>query len=607
VAPAAGTGPARAAGRTAGSAAAAAGAAVPLASLEAVLERVTFVNEQTGYMVARVATPRSSDLVTVVGMLGGAQPGESLRLRGRWTSHPQHGRQFEVREWTSTLPATIQGIRRYLGSGLIKGIGPKTAERIVDHLGTDTLRVIEEQPDRLREVHGLGPRRATLISAAWEEQKAIKDVMVFLQGVGVSTSLAVRIYKTYRDDAAKVVTEEPYRLAADVWGIGFKTADTIARQTGIPHDSPDRVKAGIQFALSEAADAGHCYLPHPELLTQAARLLDVDAELVGRCLDELVDDEGAVREPVRPTLGGGAQQASQSAAPPVDAVYLVPFHRAETALAAGLCRLLHPPGGADRLPAFSGVDWQAVFAWQQRRSGSQLAPEQQAAVRAALTERVAVLTGGPGCGKSFTVRTVVELATAKRAKVLLATPTGRAAKRLGELTGAEAVTLHRLLELRPGGDAAYDRDRPLDADLIVVDEVSMLDLLLANKLVKAVPPGAHLLLVGDVDQLPSVGAGQVLRDLLDAGTVPSVRLTTIFRQAQDSGVVTNAHRINAGRLPVLSGLGDFYWFTEDDPERLPNLLVDIVASRIPRRFGLEPHTDVQVLCPMHRGAAGPGC
>jgi exodeoxyribonuclease V alpha subunit len=601
------------AGRTAGSSPLTPDAVAHLATLEAVLERVTFVNEQTGYMVARVATGRSADLVTVVGTLGGAQPGESLRLRGRWTSHPQHGRQFEVREWTSTLPATIQGIRRYLGSGLIKGIGPKTAERIVDHLGTDTLRVIEEEPARLREVHGLGPKRAERIGAAWEEQKAIKDVMVFLQGVGVSTSLAVRIYKTYRDDAVQVVTTEPYRLAADVWGVGFKTADTIARQTGIPHDSPARVKAGIQLALSEGADQGHCHLPQPDLLTQAARLLEVDTPLVERCLDELAaEEEGVVREPVParppPTEPAGERQPPppEPDPTPVTGVYLVPFHRAETALAAGLRRLLHPPRGTDRLPAFAAVDWTAAFAWHQRRTGVQLAAEQQAAVRAALTQRVAVLTGGPGCGKSFTVRAIVELARAKHAKVLLAAPTGRAAKRLGELTGTDAVTLHRLLELRPGGDAAYDRDRPLDADLIVVDEVSMLDLLLANKLVKAVPPGTHLLLVGDVDQLPSVGAGQVLRDVLDAGTIPSVRLTTIFRQAQDSGVVTNAHRIIRGRHPVLSDLGDFFWFTEDDPERLPDLLVDLVANRIPRRFGLDPHTDIQVLCPMHRGTTGAG-
>src|SRR6266511_3020623 len=461
---------------------------VPPATLDAVLERITYANEESGYTVARVATGRSADLVTVVGPLLGAQPGESLRLRGRWRSHPQYGRQFEVDSFQTVLPATIQGIRRYLGSGLIKGIGPKMAERIVDHFGEATLAVIEETPVRLVEVAGLGPKRTALITSAWEEQKAIKEVMVFLQGVEVSTSLAVRIYKAYRDDAIEVVRREPYRLAADVWGVGFKTADTIA----------------------------------------------------------------------------------------------------------------------ERLAAFQTVDWTVALDWLGRTTGATLAPEQAAAVRLALTERVAVLTGGPGCGKSYTVRAIVTLARAKRAKVILAAPTGRAAKRLSELAGLEAATLHRLLQLRPGGEAAFDRDHPLDADLVVVDEVSMLDVLLANKLVKAVAPGAHLLLVGDVDQLPSVGPGEVLRDLLGSGAIPSVRLTRIFRQAQHSGVVTNAHRINAGRLPLTQGLDDFFLFAEDDPERVADLVVDVVTTRLPRRFGLDPRRDVQVLCPMRRGPAGAG-
>src|SRR6266540_2414277 len=437
------------------------------ATLEAVLERITYANEETGYTVARVAIARSSDLLTVVGPLLGAQPGESLRLRGQWRSHPQYGRQFEVHSYATVLPATVQGIRRYLGSGLIKGIGPKLAERIVDHFGTDTLRVIEEEPRRLIDV----------------------------------------------------VRREPYKLAADVWGVGFKTADTIARSVGIPHDSAQRVKAGVQFALSEASESGHCYLPEEELVARAAELLGVGAELVRRCLEELVAEEGVVREPAP----AGAEEGSAG-------IWLVPFHRAEVALAGGLRRLLEAP--VDRLASFQRLDWDAALTWLQRVTGATLAPAQEAAVRLALTERVAVLTGGPGCGKSFTMRAVVALARAKRAKVVLAAPTGRAAKRLAELAGLEAATLHRLLQLRPGGDAAFDRDNPLDADLVVVDEVSMLDLLLANKLVKAVPPGAHLLLVGDVDQLPSVGPGEVLRDLLAAATLPRVRLTQIFRQAQ---------------------------------------------------------------------------
>ena len=564
--------------------------ALSLVSLEAVLERVTYVNEETGYTIARVAIAKSTDLLTVIGLLLGAQPGESLRLQGRWTSHPQYGRQFQVQSFTTILPATLQGIRRYLGSGLIKGIGPKMAERIVAHFDMDALHVIEEESERLIEVPGLGPKRTARIIAAWEEQKVIKEVMVFLQGVGVSTSLAVRIFKVYRDASISVVKNEPYRLAADVWGVGFKTADKIAQALGIPHDSPQRVKAGLQFALSEATEQGHCYLPEPELVTTAAEVLSVDSVLIETCLQELAAEAGVVQE-ILPTPSGD-----------VVATYLVPFHRAEVSLANGVRRLLGT--AAERLPSFQTVDWQKAFEWLAQTTGSPLAPEQTEAVQLALTRKVAVLTGGPGCGKSYTVRSIVALAKAKKAKIVLAAPTGRAAKRLEELAGIPAMTLHRLLQLRPGADAGYDRDHPLDADLVVVDEASMLDVLLANTLVKAVPLGCHLLFVGDVDQLPSVGPGEVLRDLLESGEVPSVRLIHIFRQAQQSGVVTNAHRINAGEFPQTRGLDDFFLFAEDDNERVAETVVDLVANRLPRRFGLDPRTDIQVLCPTHRGPAG---
>lgn len=572
--------------------------------LEAVLERITYANEETGFTIARVATQRTGpDLLTVVGPLLGAQIGESLRLTGRWGSHPKYGKQFQVHSYTTVLPATIQGIRRYLGSGLIKGIGPMMAERMVAHFDTEILSIIDEQPARLLEVHGLGPKRTQRIAAAWEEQKAIKDVMVFLSDVGVSTSLAVRIYKRYADESIAVVRSEPYRLASEVWGIGFKTADTIAQAVGIPHDSPQRIKAGAQYTLSQAADSGHCYLPEPQLILEAAKILEVDRELIDPCLDELVVEEGVVRESV---------PASDPDAAATAAVYLVPFHRAERSLAAGLLDLLH--AREERLPAFAGVDWEKALGWLRRRTGQDLAPGQEEAVRLALTRKVAVLTGGPGCGKSFTVRSVVELASAKHARVVLVAPTGRAAKRLAELTGQKAFTVHRLLELQPGGEPKYDRESPLDADLVVVDEASMMDVILANKLIKAIAEGAHLLLVGDVDQLPSVGAGEVLRDLLAAERVPRVRLTQIFRQAQQSGIVINAHRINHGQPPQLTGFPDFYWFTYEPPEdsglhpaeETAKLVVDIVARRIPAKFGLDPIRDVQVLTPMHRGPAGAG-
>ncbi|MQM27302.1 SF1B family DNA helicase RecD2 [Glycomyces albidus] len=562
--------------------------------LEAVLERVTYANEETGYTIARASPARGGqDLVTVVGPLLGAQVGESLSLTGRWSSHPKYGRQFEVWSYRTVLPATVQGIERYLGSGLVKGIGPKTAAKIVAHFGTDTLDVIDADASRLAEVPGLGPKRTKAIAAAWEEQRAIKEVMVFLQSVDVSTSLAVRVYKQYGDASIGVVKNEPYRLANEVWGIGFKTADAIARAVGIPEDSPERIKAALQYTLSQASDSGHCFLPAPNLVADTVELLGLPAGPVARALAELAEaGERVIADDV--PVGGST----------VPARYLAPFFHAERGLAAGLLALLR--ADEDRLAAFRGVDWDKAFAWLRRRSDAELAPEQAEAVRLALTERVAVLTGGPGCGKSFTVSSIVALARAKGAKVMLAAPTGRAAKRLAELTGFEARTLHRMLELRPGGDAAYDRDNPLDVDLLVVDESSMLDTILANKLVKAVPPGAHLLLVGDVDQLPSVGAGEVLRDLLAAEAVPRVRLTRIFRQAAESGVVANAHKVNQGRFPDLEGYQDFFWFACDDNDLVADRVVEIVARRIPARFGLHPVRDVQVLTPMHRGGPGAG-
>ncbi|MGW9037366.1 SF1B family DNA helicase RecD2 [Streptomyces sp. NPDC055721] len=566
------------------------------AVLEGVLERITYANEESGYTVARVDTGRGAgDLLTVVGALLGAQPGESLRMEGRWGSHPQYGKQFSVDNYTTILPATIQGIRRYLGSGLVKGIGPVFADRITQHFGLDTLDILEEAPARLVEVPGLGPKRTKNITAAWEEQKAIKEVMVFLQGVGVSTSIAVRIYKKYGDASISVVRNQPYRLAADVWGIGFLTADKIAQAVGIPHDSPDRVKAGLQYALSQSTDQGHCFLPEERLIADAVKLLQVDTGLVIECLAELAEDpEGVVRESVPGPEGA-----------PITAVYLVPFHRAELSLAGQVGRLLRT--GEDRMPAFRDVAWDKALAWLAQRTGATLAPEQEEAVRLALTCKVAVLTGGPGCGKSFTVRSIVELARAKKAKVVLAAPTGRAAKRLAELTGAEASTVHRLLELKPGGDAAYDRDRPLDADLVVGGEAAKLDHHLADQLVQARAPRGHQLRRGGGVQRPTVGAGEVLGDLLAPGSpVPAVRLTRIFRQAQQSGVVTNAHRINAGTPPLTQGLPDFFLFVEEETEDAARVAVEVAARRIPAKFGLDPRRDVQVLAPMHRGPAGAG-
>jgi exodeoxyribonuclease V alpha subunit len=579
--------------------------AAEVAVLDGVLERVTFSNPETGYTIARIAPDRGTgrgpvsadtELVTAVGALLGAQIGESLRLRGRWTSHVKYGRQFEVHSYTTVLPATEQGIRRYLGSGLIKGIGPVMAERMVGHFGVDIMHIIDDEPGRLIEVPGLGPKRSSRIRDAWAEQKAIKEVMIFLQGVGVSTSLAVKIYKKYGDESVDTVQQQPYKLAADIWGIGFKTADTIAASVGIARDSPERIKAGLAYALSEAADDGHCYLPEKALVAGAAKILGVPADQIAPLIPGLAAEELAVRDEV-PAPGAAADG-------PLQAVYLPPFFHSERSLASAL-RHLHSDG-ADRLPAFQSVDWQKAFAWLKARIGADLASEQAEAVKLALTRKVTVLTGGPGCGKSFTVRSVVELAKARKGRIVLAAPTGRAARRLAELTGHEAATIHRLLKLQPGGDPEFDAANPLDADLVVIDEMSMVDVILANKLVKAVPPGAHLLLVGDVDQLPSVGAGEVLRDMIGSQALPVVRLTKIFRQAQQSGIVVNAHRVNAGRTPALTGFPDFFWFNCEETEATAELVTDIVARRIPAKFGIDPRRHVQVLCPMHRGRAGAG-
>jgi exodeoxyribonuclease V alpha subunit len=559
-------------------------------TLEGLVERVTYFNPENGYSVLRLSVRGQADLVTVVGNLPEITPGEHLRLRGQWTAHPDYGRQFRAEQCEQVLPATVEGIRRYLGSGLIKGIGPKTAEKIVGAFGPDTLYVIENHAHRLREVPDIGEKRYQLITQAWEAQKAIKEVMVFLQGHGVSAGLAVKIYKHYGDDALNVVRAEPYRLARDIWGIGFKTADKIARALGLPPDAPARMAAGAAYALSELADEGHVYAPQSHLVETAARLLDVSPDRLPPALDQLEAD-GLIR---RETLAGDAEAA----------VYLTPFHQAEVNAAARLQTLLNV--SASRLADFADADWDALFA-SVRASTVDLSEEQRLAVRSALTHKVCVLTGGPGTGKTTALRALIRLLELRRHPVALAAPTGRAAKRLAEAAGRPAQTLHRLLGFSPTEGFTFGERKRLPAHLIVVDEVSMLDLLLFNNLLKAVDPSAHLLLVGDVDQLPSVGAGDVLRDLVRCGRAPVVRLTQVFRQAADSHIIVNAHRVNQGQQPLFEKTSrDFFLFAQDEPQAAADWVVDVVRNRIPAKFGLDPLEDVQVLAPMHRGAAGVG-
>ncbi len=581
--------------------------------LVATVERITYYNEENGYTVAQVTPEGRTYTVTVVGSLLDVSPGENLRLHGQWTSHPRYGRQFQVERYTTVLPATAAGIEKYLGSGLIKGIGPVMARRIVRRFKLDTLRIIEEEPGRLREVLGIGKKRVASIERAWEEQKAIKEVMIFLQGHNVSTSHAVKIYKTYGDAAIDVVRSDPYRLARDIHGIGFLTADKIARELGLAHDSPQRVQAGISYTLSQMADDGHVYAPQGELIHESTRILDVPANLVAEGIDTLAAEEQVRVEYPLPNPSTPLRTGPRYPDGPVlreeRAVYLPPFFYGEVGVANRLKTLLHVE--KSRLAFYRDADLEGVFDHLAERAadGVALNEGQRAGVRAALTHKVAVLTGGPGTGKTTALRTVIRLLAAKGYRYALAAPTGRAAKRLAEATGREAKTIHRLLEFKPQKGFTFQRheENPLEADMVIVDEASMLDLLLTNNLLKAVHPESHLLLVGDVDQLPSVGAGNVLNDVIESGVAAVVRLTEIFRQAEGSFIVVNAHRINQGQMPLLPrDATDFFLFPAEDAERAADLVVDVVQNRIPRKFSFDPLDDVQVLSPLHRGAAGVG-
>jgi exodeoxyribonuclease V alpha subunit len=566
--------------------------------LRGVVERVTYANAENGYSVLRLAVKGKLDLVTVVGNLADVNAGESLELEGVWTRHRQYGRQFKVLSYRTVLPATAEGIKKYLGSGMIKGIGPVMAGRIVDKFGADTLDVIEHDSRRLLDVLGIGRKRVDQIRMAWDEQKQIREVMVFLQGHGVRPSWAVKIYKAFGDASVQVVREDPYRLAREINGIGFKTADQIAQNLGLPPDSPRRVAAGVAYALGEMANEGHVYVPQGELLATATKMLEVPADLVQEGVEALEQEEEVYRETIEYPVAG--TQAGSEEIREEEAVYLRPFYYGEVGVARRLQAMLHHAGS--RLDVFGGVMWQVLLS---DTGEMHLSARQQEAVRTALTRKVTVLTGGPGTGKTTTVRTVIDLLERFKRSYALASPTGRAAKRLAEATGRPAKTIHRMLGFVPGEGFKHDEDNPLDVDMLIVDETSMLDLLLANHLLKAIHPATHLLLVGDVDQLPSVGAGNVLRDVIDSGQVPVVRLDLIFRQAQDSLIVTNAHRVNKGQLPTFRKTAtDFFLFGQDDPDKAADLIVDIVQRRIPRKFGLNPMDDIQVLSPMYRGAVG---
>ena len=550
------------------------------------VERITFHNAESGFAVLRVKTRGRRDLVTVVGHAATIAAGEHVHAVGLWVTDRTHGLQFKADVLKTTAPASLEGMARYLGSGMVRGIGPKLAERIVGRFGLDTFEVVEAEPARLREVPGIGAFRAEKIAAGWAEQKAVRDIMVFLHGHGVSTSRAVRIFRTYGHDAIAVMRDDPYRLARDIRGIGFKSADAIAMRLGVAKDSPKRLRAGVSYALQTATDQGHCGLPVARLVRLATELLDVPADPIRAA----VEDELAGGAVVRDTIEGEP------------CLFLHGLHTAERDIADRLKALARGD------PPWPAIETERAIAWVEERTGKTLSASQRAAVDQVLRSKVAVVTGGPGVGKTTLLDTILRILAAKGVRLLLAAPTGRAAKRMSEQTGLEAKTIHRLLEIDPAnGGFKKGVDDPLDCDLLVVDEASMVDVPLMNAITKALRPRSGLLLVGDVDQLPSVGPGRVLADVIESGAVPVARLTEVFRQAAQSRIVVNAHRINQGQMPEWPKAGEAsdFWFVEcRDPEDGAAKVVEIVRERLPRRFGLDPIRDVQVLSPMQRGAMG---
>ena len=550
------------------------------------VERVTFHNPENGFCVLRVKARGHRDLVTVVGHAAMISVGEWLTASGEWVNDRTHGQQFKASFLRTSAPSSVDGIEKYLGSGMIRGIGPVYARKLVRAFGEQVFDVIEAEPERLRDVPGIGPVRAGGITEAWAEQRVVREIMVFLHSHGVGTARAVRIFKTYGADAVEVMSEDPYRLARDIRGIGFRTADTIAMKLGIEATAMIRVRAGIAYALASAMDEGHCGLPTAELLPLAAELLDVPQEL----LDTALDLE----------LKSGAVVADSVAATPC--IFLEGLYRAEQSIAERLSKIATRP-----LP-WAEIDTDKAIPWVEQKTDLVLAPSQADAVRVALASTATVITGGPGVGKTTILNAILRILAAKRVEMLLCAPTGRAARRLGEATGLEARTIHRLLEVDPRhGGFKRTADNPLECGLLVVDEASMVDVPLMRALLAAVPDGAAVLIVGDVDQLPSVGPGQVLADIIASGAVAVVRLAEVFRQAAESRIVTMAHRINEGETPDLSrpeGGSDFYFVPVEDVETAVARIEELVTRRIPQRFGFDPIDDIQVLCPMNRGGAG---
>ena len=553
------------------------------------IERITFQNAGNGWTVARLQEPKKPDLTTIVGTMTSVQVGETLRCHGTWKNDPNFGFQFIVQDYEVTQPATIRGIQKYLASGMIKGIGDHFAEQIVTRYGEQTLDIIDQTPDVLMEIDGIGPKRLEKIKSGWSEQKAIREVMTFLMGYGISPAYAQKVFKTYGADSIRIITENPYQLARDIWGIGFKTADATAQKLGIGKESDMRIDAGVEYVLNELSNDGHTCYPVDKFLEEAQKLLEVDANLVAARLAAIEQEERIITAPL--TIDGALTAC----------VWLKVFHVCEHGIGTELKRLRQGKSNLREVKVKNAIEW------AEKKLAIQLAENQQLAVGKSLSEKVHIITGGPGTGKSTITKVILLVTHQLTQKILLAAPTGRAAKRLSEITGMKASTIHSLLEFDFSiGGFKRNRDHPLDCDLLIVDEASMIDTVLMFNLLKAIPTHARAIFVGDVDQLPSVGAGNVLQDLILSKKIPVTRLTEIFRQAASSKIIVNAHRINAGEFPDLSNAkgGDFFFIEEEDPGKLIDLIVNLVDSRLPKAYGFDAFDDIQVLAPMNRGAIG---
>ena len=567
-----------------------------LTELSGQIERITYTNEENGFTIARVKVHGQQDLITVVGYLMSPTPGEILDLKGEWVNHPKFGEQFKVVEYKTTVPATVFGIERYLGSGLIKGLGPIMAGRIVKKFGKKTLDVIGNDIEKLGTVEGIGEKRIAMIQQAWDEQKEIRNVMLFLQSHEVSSGYATKIFKQYGNRSVAVVTENPYRLARDIFGIGFLIADGIAEKLGVQKDSPLRVEAGIIYVLDQLSDEGHVFYPYESLVKKSQEILGVEKDVVVEALGSLAMNKRIIIEDINESI---AEFKANN-----KGVYLAKFHLCETSIAGRLKTLLTAP------KSIRNVTVENALHWVQGQLDIALAENQAKAIRCALENKIMVITGGPGTGKTTIINAVLKIFSRLGVRTLLAAPTGRAAKRMSETSGHEAKTIHRLLEYSfTQGGFQKNEEKPLNCDLLILDEVSMIDTILMHHLLKAIPTFATVILVGDVNQLPSVGAGNVLNDIIASGTVPVVELNEIFRQAKESRIVVNAHKINRGILPTFEHHepgNDFYFIEQEDPEKVLEIILELTKTRIPRRFALDPVDDIQVLTPMHKGIVGSG-